>query len=163
MLVAGRLWWFPPFLPLVGWEQGLLWPGVLLAVVVAALIVVLSLGARRLRDAVRDADEEVGIPVPSDLAGEVLYAAEPFHQLGLWYDEADTFLPEAYKVLRRHHRRVLRLDVDFVKHLHRIRKAWVDGDLDRWRSLTELLDQRAHEARGVLDELIDQVRAARRG
>jgi hypothetical protein len=160
MLVAGRLWWLPPLLPLAGWQLGLLWPGVVLAVVVAAVIVVLYRTARPPRDAVRDADEQIGIPIPSDLADDVLYAAEPFHQFGLWYDEADTFVPEVYQVLRKHHRWVLRLDVDFARHLHEIRKAWVDGNLDRWRSLTELLQRRAELAREVLDELTDQIRGS---
>jgi hypothetical protein len=55
---------------------------------------------------------------------------------------------------------VLRLDVDFARHLHEIRKAWVDGNLDRWRSLTELLQRRAELAREVLDELTDQIRGS---
>jgi hypothetical protein len=158
MLVAGRLWWLPLLLTLAGWRLGLLWLGVGLAVVVAAVIVVLYRSARRLRDAVRDADEEIGIPIPADLADDVLYAAEPFHQFGQWYDEADTFVPEVHQVLRKHHRWVLRLDTDFARHLHEIRKAWVDGDLDRWRSLTDLLERRAELAREVLDELTEQIR-----
>lgn len=96
-----------------------------LAAVIAGCVVAIALlyrRADRLRGVVRLADEQLGIPVPADLADDVVHASHPFLLVGDWYDEAESLNAEALAVLRSLQRRSRAIDIEFVVGLHRLRR-----------------------------------------
>jgi hypothetical protein len=131
---AHYLWWgfaFPVY-ALVN-DRSLLWAGLAVAAGLGVAIAGLYTVAGRARHDIRDVDEEIGVPLPTDLVVEVASSGMAMHMLGALADGA----PEITARLRPYRRRFAAMDRTYVRQLHRARQAWVNGDRKRWRAAAQ--------------------------
>ncbi|HTK66504.1 MAG TPA: hypothetical protein VL595_29275 [Pseudonocardia sp.] len=132
-----------------------------LATLVAAVTVVacvvgtwlLYRRADQLEQAVRRADEQVGIPIPAHLVAEVSQAGVPVRTLTGWFGEIDPRDPDEVKTLRRARRRALEIDGAWLDELHTVRRCWVEGDRDGWDRAARALEPIARRATELDAEL----------
>ncbi|MEW1841158.1 hypothetical protein AB0392_24715 [Nonomuraea angiospora] len=146
--IAHHLWWgfaFPVY-ALVD-ARSLIWPALAVAAGIAVMLAVLYTVAGRAAHAIRDADEEIGLPLPMDLVEDIASGGVAMHLLASVYDNAQ-YDPETAARLRRYRRRFDAMDQAYLRQLHRARQAWVAGDRKRWRAAAQealKLSERTYE------------------
>lgn len=107
-------------------------PAVVVLIASAAVAAVSWWAGGPLADAVRTADDEIGIPVPDDLAEAVAHSRNRFDVLGDRLALA-TSVPAQAAQIRPLLREIGGLDDRYTHCLHRARTAWALGRVGDWR------------------------------
>ncbi|KOV89681.1 hypothetical protein [Nocardia sp. NRRL S-836] len=143
--VAALVLTFTLFTPYWVWGLGV-------SAVCAVTVVLLHRVGRRAYDELRLLDATVGVPVPDDLADEVVVTGRAMHALSLVHDLARTNGHVA-GALRQYERETSKFDQAYTTCLYRARAAWVRGDEAGWRAAAEQLPLLASAMAQVLTRI----------
>lgn len=152
MAASRPLWLPPPIIIPFSILTDFWWVGLVITGVCVLALAVFYLIAWRARDGVRLLDGKVGVPVPGDLAEEIIVSGKAMHALTTIDDDVASGSPLDEESSRRW-REIEDLHSAYLAHLHRTRRCWVNEDGLGWREAAQRLPLIANSVAQMLESV----------